>query len=252
MNPLKRRAAILAALSLCLAIGSASILALGLEIPALGNAHDVIAGETTAGASDGTSLSESGSSYKHAEAANDNNAERESGDSSNGSSATVAGDTPAEASENEGSASNDRSPSSSEESARSSKAPSTGTEPSPARPDSPSNEDRETQPGPALDQVVRIKVSVDSSRVGSPVSKSISATLDKGATAFDALQACGLPVDAVSGQFGVYVRSIGGLAERDHGPSSGWTYAVNGQRPAAACSSYQIADGDTIEWIYVV
>ena len=46
--------------------------------------------------------------------------------------------------------------------------------------------------------------------------------------------------------------AIGGLAEKDHGASSGWMYAVNGRVAGVACDQYALADGDTVEWYYVV
>lgn len=48
----------------------------------------------------------------------------------------------------------------------------------------------------------------------------------------------------------IYVRSIDGLAEFDHGSMSGWTYYVNGVMPDVSCASYEIHEGDVIEWIY--
>lgn len=48
----------------------------------------------------------------------------------------------------------------------------------------------------------------------------------------------------------IYVRSIDGLAEFDHGSMSGWTYYVNGIMPDVSCASYEIHEGDVVEWIY--
>lgn len=51
-----------------------------------------------------------------------------------------------------------------------------------------------------------------------------------------------------------YVRSIGELAEFDHGSGSGWLYRVNGDFSDANCSSgaYLLQDGDRVEWLYTV
>ena len=49
----------------------------------------------------------------------------------------------------------------------------------------------------------------------------------------------------------MYVSSINGLAEKEHGASSGWMYAVNGKLPNMACSAYKLVDGDSIQWRYV-
>lgn len=48
----------------------------------------------------------------------------------------------------------------------------------------------------------------------------------------------------------IYVTSIGGLKEKDKGPSSGWMYKVNGNFPSVAAGNYTLNSGDTIEWVY--
>ena len=49
-----------------------------------------------------------------------------------------------------------------------------------------------------------------------------------------------------------YVRSIGEVAEFDHGSGSGWLYRVNGDFSDANRSSgeYLLQDGDRVEWLY--
>ena len=49
----------------------------------------------------------------------------------------------------------------------------------------------------------------------------------------------------------LYVSSIGGLAEKEHGGMSGWVYAVNGYEPNTACSNYELHNGDSLVWTYV-
>ena len=49
----------------------------------------------------------------------------------------------------------------------------------------------------------------------------------------------------------MYVSAIGGLAERQHGPMSGWIFSVNGVEPSVACSAYTLSAGDSIVWTYV-
>ena len=102
-------------------------------------------------------------------------------------------------------------------------------------------------PAPAT---VTVSVSIDSSSVGSPVSGGTTATLAEGATAYDALMACGVSVNASNSAYGIYISSIGGLAEKEHGGTSGWHYAVNGSTPGVSCSSYTLSDGDTVRWFY--
>lgn len=101
-------------------------------------------------------------------------------------------------------------------------------------------------------QTVTISVSIDSSQVGSPVSASGTYTFERGATAYDALCALGVSVNASTSQFGVYVMSIGGLAEKEHGATSGWIYQVNGVQPATSASNYVLSDGDVVRWVYSV
>ena len=88
--------------------------------------------------------------------------------------------------------------------------------------------------------------------MGSPVSASGTYTFEKGATAYDALCALGISVNASGSQFGVYVSAIGGLAEKEHGATSGWLYTVNGAQPTSAASSYVLSDGDVVRWVYSV
>lgn len=105
---------------------------------------------------------------------------------------------------------------------------------------------------PTLPATITVSVSVSSTAVGGPVSATIRPTFNQGATAYDALCATGLSVNAASSQYGVYVSAIGGLAEKEHGASSGWLYAVNGTTPGVSCSTYVLQDGDTIEWRYAI
>lgn len=47
-----------------------------------------------------------------------------------------------------------------------------------------------------------------------------------------------------------YIEGINQLYEFDCGQNSGWMYRVNGWYPNYGCSSYEISDGDNIEWKY--
>ena len=77
-------------------------------------------------------------------------------------------------------------------------------------------------------------------------------TFAKGATAYDALCALGLSVNAQNSAYGVYVSAIGGLAQFDHGSNSGWVFSVNGTSPNKSASAYVLSDGDVVSWYYVV
>ena len=98
---------------------------------------------------------------------------------------------------------------------------------------------------------VTVTVAVTSSAVGNPVSSGGTFTFNEGATAYDALCALGLSVNAHGSSYGTYVAAIGGLAEKEHGGTSGWMYSVNGVAPDTACSNYVLSNGDSVVWYYV-
>lgn len=50
---------------------------------------------------------------------------------------------------------------------------------------------------------------------------------------------------------GHYIKGINGRFEFDEGPTSGWTYYVNGSRPTTGCGSCSIKAGDVVTWEYV-
>ena len=104
---------------------------------------------------------------------------------------------------------------------------------------------------PSAANVVTVSVSVSSSAVGNPVSASGSYSFNAGATPYDALCALGLSVNARSTSYGTYVAAIGGLAEKEHGGTSGWMYSVNGSTPMTACTNYVLSNGDVVVWYYV-
>lgn len=104
--------------------------------------------------------------------------------------------------------------------------------------------------GSSESKSIVVSVTVDGSAAGAGAS-SASIRLSRGASAYDALAACGVSFNAKSTSFGMYVSSIGGLAEKEHGAMSGWVYAVNGYEPNTACSNYELRDGDSLVWTYV-
>lgn len=109
----------------------------------------------------------------------------------------------------------------------------------------------DSQGGSQQPGYVTVTVSVTSSAVGNPVSSGGTFTFNKGATAYDALCALGLSVNARGSSYGTYVAAIGGLAEKEHGGTSGWMYSVNGVTPNTACSNYVLKNGDNVVWYYV-
>ena len=108
------------------------------------------------------------------------------------------------------------------------------------------NQSGSQQPG-----YITVTVSVTSSAVGNPVSSGGTFTFNEGATVYDALCALGLSVNAHGSSYGTYVAAIGGLAEKEHGGTSGWMYSVNGVAPNTACSNYVLSNGDSVVWYYV-
>lgn len=107
------------------------------------------------------------------------------------------------------------------------------------------------QGGSQESNYVTVTVSVTSSAVGNPVSSGGTFTFNEGATVYDALCALGLSVNAHGSSYGTYVAAIGGLAEKEHGSTSGWMYSVNGVKPMTACSNYVLSNGDNVVWYYV-
>lgn len=107
------------------------------------------------------------------------------------------------------------------------------------------------QSGSQESNYVTVTVSVTSSAVGNPVFSGGSFTFNEGATVYDALCALGLSVNAHGSSYGTYVSAIGGLAEKQHGGTSGWMYSVNGTTPMTACSNYVLSNGDNVVWYYV-
>ena len=72
----------------------------------------------------------------------------------------------------------------------------------------------------------------------------------EGETVLDAmLRVCG-SAGLTLRRSGGYISSIGGLAERDCGPLSGWMYSVNGVFPGVGCGDYRLQPGDTVLWQY--
>lgn len=107
------------------------------------------------------------------------------------------------------------------------------------------------QGGSQESNYVTVTVSVTSSAVSNPVSSGGTFTFNEGATVYDALCALGLSVNAHGSSYGTYVAAIGGLAEKEHGSTSGWMYSVNGVTPMTACSNYVLSNGDSVVWYYV-
>ena len=79
---------------------------------------------------------------------------------------------------------------------------------------------------------------------------------EKGDTVFDVLKkvtkAAGIQMESKWTPMynSYYIEGINQLYEFDCGEQSGWMYSVNGWFPNYGCSSYELKDGDKIEWRY--
>ncbi len=104
-------------------------------------------------------------------------------------------------------------------------------------------------PSSRSDDAITVSITVDGSAAGAG-SSSATLTLSAGATVYDALADCGVSFNAQVTGYGMYVSSIGGLAEKEHGGMSGWMYSVDGVTPNVACSSYTLSGGESIYWWY--
>lgn len=72
----------------------------------------------------------------------------------------------------------------------------------------------------------------------------------KGDTVYDVLaEACKENGIIFSSNTG-YVEGINNIFEMDFGDSSGWIYFVNGESPSVGCVSFELSDGDKIQWCY--
>ncbi len=105
------------------------------------------------------------------------------------------------------------------------------------------------EPAPEPDPTITVTVSIDSSQAGdqSIGSYSRTVTLSPGASVYDALVASGAGVGGSSS----YVTSINGLSEKACGPTSGWTYYVNGSFPSKPAGSYKLNSDASVMWYYV-
>lgn len=80
--------------------------------------------------------------------------------------------------------------------------------------------------------------------------------LQEGDTAYEVLKrACQenrihMDADFTPAYGTAYIKGIGNIYEKDCGSLSGWTYCVNGQFPSVGSSSFQVKEGDVVEFLY--
>ena len=75
-------------------------------------------------------------------------------------------------------------------------------------------------------------------------------TVTSGTTALAVLERVLGSADISYEASGGYVTEIGGLAEGDHGNSSGWQYLVDGEAPMESASTYAFEDDAKMVWYY--
>lgn len=267
----------IAGASLVLVLGSVGYFALNPDAMSMGG--DAIPAQTGSNSDGGTSDAElDGGAFVAPDATPVENSSKDSGDRSSSTSGDNGSKAQSSASDSAGSnstASSSTGPSGSSGSSSSSPSGNSGSSSNsssgnpggsangstPSKPNSSGGSSQQGGGGQAdkpagggqkpAPKTVTVSISVDSSAVGGPVSGSGTFTFEEGATVYDALCALGLSIGSQDSIHGVYVSSINGLAEKEHGASSGWMYAVNGKLPNMACSAYKLRDGDSIQWRYV-
>ena len=130
----------------------------------------------------------------------------------------------------------------------------TATQPSTTEPTEPTSDTPPTQSS-AASCTISILCSTavgksDAAPANGIILSTTTVTLSGNESVYDVLCAvCSENAVSLSGSSG-YIKSIGGLAERDCGGGSGWLYRVNGTTPGVGCGSYTVVDGDCIEWLY--
>lgn len=116
-------------------------------------------------------------------------------------------------------------------------------QPAPVQPPAQPETQAPTQPpAPAY----TIYITVDAGEFGG-VQASAPIGFSYQPSVYDALCNSGV---SISGS-GYYVSAINGLAEKQHGPTSGWMYTVNGATIMRSCGDCYLNDGDTVYWYYV-
>ena len=110
--------------------------------------------------------------------------------------------------------------------------------------------DKAADTGQEQQATMAVTVEIDAT-AGEGERTSTEVDVPEGATAYDALVATGVDVNASDSEYGMYVQGINGLAGGDFGDMSGWMFEVNGEMAEVGCSEYQLADGDVVTWIYV-
>ena len=94
---------------------------------------------------------------------------------------------------------------------------------------------------------IGVDLTVEASAVNQGEFYSGHLTLPEKASVYDAL--CESKVTFQGNK--KYVKSINGLAEKQYGGTSGWTFTVNGEMVMQGAGKCKLADGDVVIWSYV-
>ncbi len=107
----------------------------------------------------------------------------------------------------------------------------------------------ETEVGEQVADTVQLSVTGDGGREMYPATP---VEIEAGETAFSVLLKTLGPDQVIYTGSGstLYVRAIGGLAEFDRGPLSGWMYRVNEEFPPHSAGVHPLTKGDVVEWVY--
>lgn len=120
----------------------------------------------------------------------------------------------------------------------------------PEQPEQPTTPEQPVTP-PTTPQTKQVYVEIQG--MSSILSKQ-AVTLQQNATALDALttaaKANNIDVAIRETTYGLYVEGINGLMEMQHGKTSGWMYAVNGEFPERSADQQVVNAGDTVVWTY--
>ena len=97
---------------------------------------------------------------------------------------------------------------------------------------------------------IDVKVCVVENKDAGISAQEVAVEVPEGATAYDALEASGLEFVASDSDYGKFIESIVGVANGDFGETSWWLYTANGEEVTVGCDSFELTDGDSIEWTY--
>ncbi|WP_458414462.1 DUF4430 domain-containing protein [Schinkia sp. CFF1] len=109
-----------------------------------------------------------------------------------------------------------------------------------------------TTPGETKKQTITISVRSHESTILSNRTIEVDGNATALSALVDVLEENGIAYETSGYGSTAYVAAINGLAEFDHGPTSGWKYSVNGYFPGSGAGTYKLSDGDQLEWVYEV